>query len=270
MSEVPHEIIEHYDATDEDARIRHGFAQLELLRTQEIIRRFLPQRPLTILDVGGATGVHAAWLAEDGHQVQIFDVVESHVETAAKLTASFPTVTASWGDARHLPCPDDGADAALLLGPLYHLTERADRLLALREAARAVRPGGLVFAATISRFASLFDGLEQEILFDGEVAQMIDEDLATGQHRNPSGDPQWFTTAYFHRPEEIRQECLDAGLDVLTVLGVEGLAGWLSHLAERWDVPADREVILRSAAITEDEESLLGMSAHLIAVAAVQ
>ncbi len=78
------------------------------------------------------------------------------------------------------------------------------------------------------------------------------------------------TTAYFHRPEEIRQECLDAGLDVLTVLGVEGLAGWLSHLAERWDVPADREVILRSAAITEDEESLLGMSAHLIAVAAVQ
>jgi 2-polyprenyl-3-methyl-5-hydroxy-6-metoxy-1,4-benzoquinol methylase len=65
MSEVPREIVRHYDATDEDARIRHGFSQLELVRTQAIIRRFLPQRSLTILDVGGATGVHAAWLAED-------------------------------------------------------------------------------------------------------------------------------------------------------------------------------------------------------------
>ncbi|MCZ3388324.1 MAG: methyltransferase domain-containing protein [Actinomycetia bacterium] len=270
MSEVPWEIVEHYDATEEDARIRHGFAQLELLRTQEIIRRFLPPRPLTILDVGGATGVHAAWLADDGHHVQIFDVVERHVEAAAKLTASSPTVTAEWGDGRHLPCPDDSADAALLLGPLYHLIEREDRLLALREAARVVRPGGRVFAATISRFASLFDGLDQGFLFDDEGARMIDEDLATGQHRNPTGDPRWFTTAYFHRPGEVRQECMDAGLEVLTVVGVEGLAGWLGHLAERWEVPSDREAIMRAAAITEGEESLLGLSAHVVAVTAVR
>jgi ubiquinone/menaquinone biosynthesis C-methylase UbiE len=270
MAEVPPEIVDHYRSTDEDVRIRRGLNQLELLRTQAIVREHLPSGPLRIADVGGATGVHASWLADDGHQVQIFDVVQEHVDTAQRLAATLPGVAASWGDARRLPCPDRSFDAALLLGPLYHLTDREDRVLALREARRIVQVDGLVFAAAISRFASLFDGLDSGFLFDEAGARMVEQDLATGQHRNPTRDPSWFTTAYFHRPEELRQECVEAGLDVVAVIGVEGLACWLSHLAERWQVPADREVIVQSAAAIATEESLLGLSAHLIAVARVR
>ena len=122
----------------------------------------------------------------------------------------------------------------------------------------------------ISRFASLFDGLEEGFLFTDQGAQMVSEDLATGQHRNPTSDPQCFTTAYFHRPEEIRQECLDAGLQVEAVVGVEGPAGWVSHLADRWDDLVQREAILRAAEQVESEASLLGVSAHLITVARVR
>ena len=96
---------------------------------------------------------------------------------------------------------------------------------------------------------------------------MVEEDLATGQHRNPLDDPDWFTTAYFHRPDELRSECLEAGLDVLTMVGVEGIAPWLPELIERWEIPADRDVIVRSAAIVETEDSVLGVSPHLILVA---
>jgi hypothetical protein len=39
------------------------------------------------------------------------------------------------GDARRLPYPDASAQAALLLGPLHHLTERADRVAAWRRRA---------------------------------------------------------------------------------------------------------------------------------------
>lgn len=60
---------------------------------------------------------------------------------------------------RALQEPDASADAVLLLGPLYHLTERADRLRALGEAGRVVRPGQPVFVAAISRFTSLLDSL---------------------------------------------------------------------------------------------------------------
>ena len=53
-------VLAHYDAHLEDGRITEGAGQLELLRTQEVIRRHLPTGPQRVLDVGGATGVHAA------------------------------------------------------------------------------------------------------------------------------------------------------------------------------------------------------------------
>jgi SAM-dependent methyltransferase len=271
MRDVPAEIVEHYRAVDEGSRITRGFGQLELLRTQETVRRHLPsgRGRLRVADIGGATGVHAAWLAADGHEVALFDIVPEHVEVARRLAERTPGVTASLADARELPVPDAEFDAALLLGPLYHLTERDDRLAALREAARAVRSGGILFAAAISRFASLFDGLARGSLFDPEFRRIVEQDLGTGQHRNENNNPRWFTTAFFHHPEELRQECRDAGLDVLEIVGLEGLAVWQPQLADRWDDPASREIILQAARATETEPSLQALSAHLIAVARV-
>ena len=153
------------------------------------------------------------------------------------------------------------------MGPLYHLTERADRVLAVREAGRVVRPDGVVFAAAISRFASLFDGLAREFLFDPEFPPIVERDLREGQHRNPRRRPHWFTTAFFHHPEELRAEVADAGLEVVELVGVEGLAGSLPQLDRRWQSARDRELILWAARVIEAEPSLLGLSAHLLAVA---
>jgi ubiquinone/menaquinone biosynthesis C-methylase UbiE len=267
VDEVPPEIVEHYEHIDEGRRITEGLGRLELLRTQEILRRHLPQAPLQVLDVGGGTGVHARWLAADGHAVHIVDVVPAHVEQARGVSGSRGRVTAEVGDARNLPVPDASVDAALVLGPLYHLTDRADRVRALAEARRVVRGDGVVFAAAIARFASLFDGLVRGFLFEPGFTEMVDRDLLDGRHRNPTNRPEWFTTAYFHRPEELAGEARDAGLDVVEVVGVEGMAGWIPQLEARFDSDADRETILGSARATEAEPTLLGLSAHLILVA---
>jgi SAM-dependent methyltransferase len=272
MVEVPREITEFYRAVDEAPRITKGYGRLELLRTREIVRRHLPPaseaRPSRVLDIGGGPGAHAAWLAADGHRVLLLDPVPEHVRAARRLAATRPGITALLGDARAVPVADQRFDAALLLGPLYHLTDVNDRVAALREAKRAVRPGGLVFAAAISRFASLFDGLARGYLFDPDFRRIVADDLATGQHRNPTDDPRWFTTAYFHHPDELRQECAAAGLTVAEVVGVEGLAQWLRDgLADRWESPDDREIILASVRAVEAEPTLAGLSAHLIAVA---
>ncbi|MFD5243892.1 class I SAM-dependent methyltransferase [Amycolatopsis sp. NPDC058340] len=266
MKELPHEMIRHYRSIDEGARLTEAFGRLEFLRTQEIVRRHLPAGALRVLDIGGATGTHAAWLAEDGHRVALFDVVPEHVAAARQLAERTPGMTAALADARALPVPDGSFDAALLLGPLYHLTDRDDRLAALREAGRAVRPGGWIFVAAISRFASLFDGLARGFLFDPEFQRIVSDDLTSGQHRNDNDHPHWFTTGYFHHPDELRQECLDAGLGLLDVVGVEGLAGWLPQLTGRWDHPADLDVVLRFTQAVENEPALLGLSSHLIAI----
>ncbi|MFD1145839.1 class I SAM-dependent methyltransferase [Saccharothrix hoggarensis] len=257
------EIRDFYARGFERERLRGGNGRLELLRTQEVVRRFLAPRS-RVLDVGGATGVHAEWLAADGHDVLVVDPVPSHVEAAAAL----PGVSAVVGDARDLP--DDGPfDVVLLLGPLYHLLERDDRVRAWREASRVLRPGGVVAGAVIGRLAALHDGLRKEFPLDTRYRALVEHSMATGEHLPPADTP-WFTTAYFHRPEEAADEARAAGLDVVGTFGLEGAAWMLPNadLDALYDDPVRFEYLMWSLRETESEPSVLGASAHLIAVAA--
>jgi SAM-dependent methyltransferase len=268
MDEPPPEVREHYEAEIVEAeRLTRDAGRLEFVRTQEIIRRHLPSGRLQILDVGGGTGVHAEWLADDGHVVHVIDPMPNHVEAARELAGPHRRVTAEVGDARRLTADRDSADAVLLLGPLYHLTERADRLRALHEARRVVRPGGPVFVAAVSRYASLLDGLRRGFLVDPRFRSIVEQDLRDGQHRNPSRTPHWFTTAYFHHPSELAVEAAEGGLECLEVAGLEGVAGWFGNILERWDDADSRDAILFAARAVEHEPTLIGASAHLLMVA---
>jgi ubiquinone/menaquinone biosynthesis C-methylase UbiE len=259
-------VVRHYETIREEQRLAGGLAELELVRTREILRRHLPPPPARVLDVGGGTGVHAGWLLADGYEVHLVDLTPRHVERAVVELGPLG-LTAAVGDARHLDQPDGSFDAVLLLGPLYHLIERTDRVAALGEARRVVRPGGVVAAAAISRFASLFDGLSRQFLFDPAFRAIVRGDLRHGRHTNPEDRPHWFTTAFFHHPDELRDEVAGAGLAVREVIGVEGLAGWLAQLDARWYDEGDRATIVESARLVEREPSLLGLSAHLLAAA---
>jgi ubiquinone/menaquinone biosynthesis C-methylase UbiE len=179
-----------------------------------------------------------------------------------------PLASLSLGDARCLDFENASIDAVLLMGPLYHLTEREDRLLALREAHRVLRSGGIVCAVGISRYASALDGLLGGLLHDPEFEAIVVQDLATGQHRNPNHRPRYFTTAFFHHSNELRAEVSEAGFSEVEVLGIEGPAAMMSapDFAEFWDKEDKREVLLRTVRAVEVEPSLLGASSHLLAV----
>jgi SAM-dependent methyltransferase len=265
VDEVPG-VVQHYESIREEDRISAGLNQLELLRTQEILMRYLPAAPATVLDVGGATGVHARWLAEAGFRVHIVDVAPRHVAKAQGDLGALG-VTAEVGDARRLAADKATYDVALFFGPMYHLPDRADRLAAFGEARRIVRPGGLIAVAAISRFASLFDGLTREFLFDPEFQEVVVTDLEDGLHENPQNRKGWFTTAYFHLASDLRVEAEEAGLRVDDVFGVEGLAGWMPHLAARWETEDGQRTILDAARAIETEPSLQGLSAHLLLIA---
>src|SRR5262249_27110765 len=198
--------------------------------------RYLPPPPATILDVGGAAGAYALWLAERGYQVHLIDPVPRLVEEARRRSEASPNRirTCQVGDARELAFGDGGADGVVLLGPLYPLTEPAERLRALREVYRVLRPGGVMVAAAISRYASALDGLARDLFADPAFAGIVQQDLEQGQHRNETGNWDYFTTAYFHRPDELQAEIVSAGFTCQAVLGLEG-PGWiLSDFDQRW------------------------------------
>jgi ubiquinone/menaquinone biosynthesis C-methylase UbiE len=260
------EVMAFYNEGKEASRLLQGLGRMEFARMQEILPRYLPPPPAVIADVGGGPGAYACWLAESGYAVHLVDPVPLHVEQAEQASGrqpEHPLASCRIGDARGLPLPDSSVDAVLLHGPLYHLTVRDDRLLALREARRILRPGGVLLAVAITAYASTIVGLVHGWVWDQEYLAMIREEIETGQHRRP---PSWqvLTTAYFHHPANLAREVAEAGLRHEVVIGIQG-PGWLApDFEQSWQDESKRETLMRIARLVEHEPA---HSPHMLAVA---
>jgi ubiquinone/menaquinone biosynthesis C-methylase UbiE len=257
-----------YSQAPEENRLRYGAGPLEEARTRDLIERHAPAPPGVVLDIGGGAGVYAFWLAERGYTVHLMDAAPRLIEEARRRDLQRGALAScTVGDARALDFAAQTADVVLLLGPLYHLTQAADRATALCEAQRVLRPGGWLFAAAISRWASILDGLTRDLLQDPRFAAIVRRDLENGQHRNPTDRLDYFTTAFFHRPEDATAEVATAGFADPRIFGIEGPGWLLPDVAERMGIPHRREELLRVARIVESEKAMLGISAHLLIVA---
>ncbi|HEY0016139.1 MAG TPA: class I SAM-dependent methyltransferase [Longimicrobium sp.] len=260
-------IAAYYARSPEEDRHTRGLNQLEAYRTRQLIERHAPPAPATVLDVGGAAGAYAFWLAERGYTVHLLDPVPRLIDEARSRAASLgrPLASCQVGDARALPYPDRCAQVVLLLGPLYHLIDPADRARALAEAARVLAPGGILFAAAITRWAYALYGLMRDLLPDPAFQEIVDASVRDGAHR-PRREG-FFTDAYFHRPEELDAELRSAGFVVEGCYGLEGPCGMLPDFDARWSDPVRRAGMIHVAEMVESEPSLLGMSPHILAVA---
>ena len=250
----------YYDEGNEATRLASGQGRLERERTKELIERSLGDDSLEILDVGGGPGAYASWLVEKGHRVRVIDPIPLHVEQArgAGLEAEI-------GDARKLAQGDDSIDVVLLLGPLYHLQVQADRGAALSEAMRVLRPGGLLFAAGISRYAALLDLLiTWDMVHEAGVLELVEQSLRTGTFGGPRGSGL-FTTSYFHLPGELADEVSAAGFADVHVFHIEGPGFLVRDLDDRLDDPPRREALFDAIRLVEEDPRMTA-SAHLLAI----
>jgi len=243
-------VIDIYAEGDEDGRMIHDRNQVEWVRTCELLARWLPPAPAKILDVGGGPGRYAKHLTNQEYAVTLYDLVPVHVDQAAARG-----IDAHVADARHLPVTDASADIVLLMGPLYHLPEPADRAKALAEAVRALRPGGVLVAAALSRWARVFVRAAAEQLHDPAWHRHTLTTMHAG--RVPDGDA-WDQTVYLHGVDELRAELMAAGLDQVHVVGVEGPAGAWAR--------CDPQLNPHAIELAEEAEvALAAASIHLLA-----
>jgi len=258
-----------YNSTGvETDRLDQHVFQLEKIRSQQIIREYL-KPGMTIADIGGATGSYSFWLHDMGQDVHLLDVAEYHIETAIKISKekNKPLGSILLGDARSLPYPDNQFDLILLFGPLYHLQQKTDRIGAITEARRVLKPNGVLLAATISRYASLLDGFWQNYIDDAGFEKIIEQDLTHGNHFNTTGNPFYFTEAHFHSLVEIEEEFTLTGFPNFTIRAIEGF-GWLvPGFMNRWNDDVWREKLLRYIQQTESDPVMIGISAHVMTVA---
>jgi len=224
---------------------------------------------LKILDIGGGGGYYSFWLQKKGHNVTLVDLspknielVRKHAEATGVMLDKFET-----GDALNLNFSNDLFDLVLLFGPLYHLTEQKQRIKALSEAKRVLKPGGILLCAVISRFASLFDGFQRDLVIDNQFFKLLKDDLKTGIHLNETDNLEYFTTAYFHKPKEIITEIADSGLKFEKLIAIESF-GWITrNFNEKLKDSTYMEKLLQTIRIVESDEDLMAISPHIIAVA---
>jgi ubiquinone/menaquinone biosynthesis C-methylase UbiE len=262
------------EGTYERDRLGRGRGRLEFARMRELLARFLPAPPARILDVGGGPGIYAGWLAREGYDVALVDLVPTLVEQARAHSAEQPAspFASRTGDARKLDFSTASADAVVELGPLYHLPEATDRRQALAEAYRVLRPGAPLLVGAISRYTVLFDAMRMGTLDETAIKRMQAGTLASGR-LDSSGT---FAAAYLHRPDELAKEIAGAGFRDVQVLGVEGPGWMLFQTAGREgspETPIGDDVVLEGAIwcarATEGEPSLLEASAHLLGIGRV-
>lgn len=244
---------------------------IERLRTHRILNRFLPKPPALIYDIGGGAGVYAFPLAEQGYHVHLIDLTERHIALASDHMAEsgIQLSECAVGDARKIEAPADCADAVLLLGPLYHTKTTEDRHRILRESRRILKPGGVLFAAAISRYAVYHDFGQLNQLDDPHIAALSKDVLETGQNRQPCDHERNFFSysAYFHHPDELEQEVADAGFSHVEMLSVEGASWLFSGLGDIVKNEQSIQNLLHFIEQTETERSTMGASGHIMAVA---
>jgi len=241
---------------------------VERLRTEAIIRRNLPNPPAVIYDIGGGAGVYAFPLAKQGYKVHLIDLTPLHIEQAKNQAQATGVHLEEYvvGDARQIAAPDACADMVLLLGPLYHLQEKSDRIEALRQAYRILKPGGFVCAAAISRYASFLYLGSLNLLQDSYIGPIVEKDIRTGRHDNPQSDPRLFTTAYFHLPQELEQEVKEGGFSNVSVMSIEGPSWLFSSLQETVADQKSLDTLLYFLELIESDRNIMPATSHLMAV----
>ena len=112
--------------------------KLEGIRSKEIIERYLPAQKADIIDIGGATGFYSFWLQQMGHRVTLVDLSPENIDAAKAHSKESGINLAGYevGDATNMSFGGNQFDLALLMGPLYHLTDRNERIKALSETKR--------------------------------------------------------------------------------------------------------------------------------------
>lgn len=259
------DIAEHYNQYLEGEKTRLIRHQLERDITWRYLERYLPPDG-SILEIGAATGGYTLDLANRGYQVTAVDFSPVLLEECRRNLAQTgleERVQCIIADARDLSAVErTDFDVVLLMGPLYHLTEEADRLLAIQQACSRLRSGGVLFSSFISRFGIMGDILKKQTAW---IEDQVDVRSLLEHGKRPDEYPRGGFRGYFAQAEEIIPLHETVGLEWLVLAGVEPGISADDESYNRLE-GRQRELWLDLLFEISTQPSIVGASRHLLYV----
>ena len=262
---ISKELEDFYNKASEETRLEKGMGIFEFERIKELIQQHISKPNSTIIDVGGGTGKYSEWLAKNGHQVQLIEPVLKHIKLAGKRTKKLKNpFSVTKGIAQKLPYKNESADLVILHGPLYHLQKKEDRIAAILEAKRVLKKDGVILGFAINATASTVVGLMNGMIHANSFFEMCKQELTTGIHNAPKDFPFLLADAYYHKPQQLKEEFLEQNLNFINLFAVEGMI-WLDHeyFANMLDKKKSK-TLKKLQNITQNDEYLLPFSPHMM------
>ncbi len=167
----------YYTTHNEDARLTSQVGAVEFLTTMHYIEKYL-KHGMCILEIGAGTGRYSHALARMGYKVDAVELIEENIEAFKVNISQNEDITVQQGDAVNLKnIKSDKYDITLLLGPMYHLYNDADKKAAISEAIRVTKRGGIIFAAYCNNDATVYQfGFVKGGFSSGENNHLVDFD----------------------------------------------------------------------------------------------
>ena len=258
MKTIDNAVLAFYEEGREYNRLRTDIGLIEFERSKEILLENLPTPPAVIYDIGGAYGEYSWWLASLGYEVHLFDLSETNIKMSKKLAKEYPGCSLAASevcDARKVPRADNSADAVLLMGPLYHITDYEERIRAIRESFRLLKKGGVLFSAALTPYSVLLDKLTVYSPEGGSYLENPNKEVYSG-----------LGSSHLHTAKALKAELKVGGFSDSVVHGVMGGA-WLAHnIDELWKNEKSKNALMNTVRLLDTHEEIIGLSCHLIAV----
>ena len=249
----------YYNKFNEEKRLDSRHGQVEFITSMKYIHKYLgqmekPKDQIRILDVGAATGRYSVPLAEEGYDVTAVELVKHNL---ARLKAKGSTVKAYQGNAMKLKRFEDNSfDLVLIFGPMYHLHEKEEKLKALSEAKRVVRPGGVILVAYImNEYSVITYAFKEKHIKEGIIEGKLDETFHCTKKANDLYS--------FVRTEDIEELNKTLDLERLQIVAADGAANYIRPFLNALD-EEEFKYFVDYHLSTCERADLLGASGHLV------
>ncbi len=253
------ELEEYYGKYNEEKRLLRPYGRIEYRTTMKYIHDLIGGREkVRILDVGAGTGRYAVPLAEEGHDVTAVELVRYNLgilKQKAERAGLSEVLQAHQGNALDLSkYPADHYDIVLLLGPLYHLFTKEEKVRVLKEAKRVLVPGGAIVAGYImNEFGVLTHAFR-----DGFLKESLENGKLTPDFRIQNDISDLFD---FVRLSDIDEYKDEAGLRRVRIFSQDGPTNYMRNLVSGMDEETF-EQFYRYHLSTAERPDLLGAGCH--------